>query len=164
VKTAVPLFVGAVVVFVVATAPLYAVALQSAWNESRAPRVALANEADNLGIAPDDRLLTIDAAGLKYFTGRPGVVTPDDPIETVEQVARAYGTRWLVLERDDVVRSLAPILAGGDRPSWIGAPVFVVPSPKGGVPQLAVFPVCLDTADERCAGGPTLALAGVPAP
>jgi hypothetical protein len=138
-KTAVPLFVGAVVFFVVATAPLYAIALSSAWSDSRAPRVALAREMDSLGVAPDDRLLTIDSAGLKYFTGRPGVVTPDDPIETVEQVARAYGTRWLVLERDDIVRSLAPILAGGDRPAWIGAPVFVVPATDGGVPRLAFF-------------------------
>ncbi len=120
-KTAVPLFVGAVVIFVVATAPLYAVALGSAWSESRAPRVALANQMASLGVGPDDRLLTIDSAGLKYFTGRPGIVTPDDPIETIEQVARAYGTRWLVLERDDIVRSLAPILAGGTRPSWVGA-------------------------------------------
>jgi Dolichyl-phosphate-mannose-protein mannosyltransferase len=156
-KTAVPLFVYAVVAFVVATAPLYALALSSAWEESRAPRVALAREMDSLGVAPDDRLLTIDSAGLKYFTGRPGIVTPDDPIETVEQVARAYGTRWLVLERDDIVRSLAPILAGGPGPAWIGSPVFVVPAADGGVPRLAFFPICLDTNDERCAGGPTLA-------
>jgi dolichyl-phosphate-mannose-protein mannosyltransferase len=156
-RTAIPLFITAVVMFVVLTAPLYAFALQGAWDASRAPRVALAEQMDSLGVAPDDRLLTIDSAGLKYYTGRPGVVTPDDPIETVEQVARAYDTRWLVLERDDIVRSLAPILAGGDRPSWIGAPVFVVPAPDGGIPRLAMYPVCLDNTDERCAGGPTLA-------
>ena len=80
----------------------------------------------SLGVAADDRLLTIDAAGLKYYTGRPGIVTPDDPIDTIEQVAQAYDTRWLVLERDDIVRALQPILSGGPRPSWIGLPVFVV--------------------------------------
>jgi 4-amino-4-deoxy-L-arabinose transferase-like glycosyltransferase len=156
-KTAIPLFITAVVGFVVLTAPLYAFALKGAWDESRAPRVALASQMDSLGVAPDDRLLTIDSAGLKYYTGRPGIVTPDDPIETVEQVARAYDTRWLVLERDDIVRALAPILAGGERPSWIGSPVFVVPAADGGIPQLAMYPVCLDNSDDRCAGGPTLA-------
>jgi hypothetical protein len=156
-KTAVPLFVYAVVAFVVATAPLYALALSSAWEESRAPRVALARELDSLDVAADDRLLTIDSAGLKYFTGRPGIVTPDDSIETIEQVARAYDARWLVLERDDIVRALAPILAGGQRPGWIGSPVFVVPATDGGVARLALYPVCLDNDDERCASGPTLA-------
>jgi hypothetical protein len=158
-KTAIPLFVTAVVAFVVLTAPLYAFALKGAWDESRAPRVALGSQMDSLGVAPDDRLLTIDSAGLKYYTGRPGIVTPDDPIETIEQVARAYDTRWLVLERDDIVRALAPILAGGERPSWIGSPVFVVPAADGGIPRLAMYPVCLDNSDDRCAGGPTLATA-----
>jgi len=156
-KTAIPVFVTAVVAFVVLTAPLYAFALKGAWDESRAPRAALASQMDSLGVAPDDRLLAIDSAGLKYYTGRPGIVTPDDPIETIEQVARAYDTRWLVLERDDIVRALAPILAGGERPSWIGSPVFVVPAADGGIPRLAMYPVCLDNSDDRCAGGPTLA-------
>jgi hypothetical protein len=161
-KTAIPVFVTAVVAFVVLTAPLYAFALKGAWDESRAPRVALASQMDSLHVAPDDRLLAIDSAGLKYYTGRPGIVTPDDPIETIEQVARAYDTRWLVLERDDIVRALAPILAGGERPSWIGSPVFVVPAADGGIPRLAMYPVCLDNSDERCAGGPTLASVATP--
>ena len=156
-RTAVPLFVGAVVAFVVATAPLYAVSLSAAWDESRAPRVALASRLDTLGVAADDRLLTIDSAGLKYYTGRPGVVTPDDPIETIEQVARAYRTRWLVLERDDIVRALAPILAGGTRPGWVGPPVFVYPAADGGIPQLVFYPICLDDRDDRCPAGPTVA-------
>ena len=156
-RTAVPLFVGAVVAFVVATAPLYALALGKAWADSRAPRVALANELDELGVRADDRLLVIDSAGFKYYTGRPGVVTPDDPIDTIEQVARAYRARWLVLERDDIVRSLQPILAGGPRPSWIGVPIFVVRSTDGGVPRLAMYPVCTDGGDDRCSTGTTLA-------
>ena len=162
VKTAVPVFVGAVVTFVVATAPLYAFALRTAWSESRAPRVAVASQMDSLGVAPDDRLLVIDSAGFKYFTGRPGIVTPDDPIDTIEEVARAYDTRWLVLERDDIVRALAPILAGGPRPNWVGVPVFVVKAPDGGIPSLAMYPICLDATDDRCAEGPTLASAPRP--
>ena len=160
-SVAVPLFVGGVVAFVVATAPLYAFALEKAWNESRTPRVALASEMDSLGVAPDDRLLVIDSAGFKYFTGRPGIVTPDDAIGTIEQVARAYRTRWLILERDDIVSALAPILAGGPRPGWIGSPVFVVPAGDGGVARLAMYPICLDNSDDRCSGGPTLAHGGM---
>jgi 4-amino-4-deoxy-L-arabinose transferase-like glycosyltransferase len=158
-KAAVPIFVAAVVAFVVATAPLYALALTKAWDESRQPRLALAGQMDSLGVAPDDRLLVIDSAGFKYFTGRPGIVTPDDPLETIQAVAEAYRTRWLILERDDIVRSLAPILSGGPRPAWIGAPVFIVPAPDGKIPRLAMYPICLDNHDERCAGGPTLAAA-----
>ena len=156
-KTAIPLFVTAVVAFVVLTAPLYAFALKGAWDESRAPRAALASQMDSLGVAPDDRLLTIDSAGLKYYTGRPGIVTPDDPIETIEQVARAYHPRWLVLEKDDAASALAPVLLGTSRPTWIGEPVFAVPSPTGGLPDLVLYPVCTEPGDDRCSGPPVLA-------
>ena len=54
--------------------------------------------------------MSIDAAGMKYFTGRGGVVTPNDPLPTIEAVARAYQPTWLVLERDDIARELAPVL------------------------------------------------------
>ena len=30
----------------------------------------------------------IDAAGYRYHTGHGGVVTPNDPLETIEEVAR----------------------------------------------------------------------------
>jgi hypothetical protein len=155
-RTATPLFIGSVVAFVVATAPLYAFALRTVWDESRQPRLAVAREMDDLGVAPDDRLLVIDSAGFKYYTGRPGIVTPDDPLETIEAVAKAYDTRWLVLERGDIVRALAPILAGGPRPTWIGPPVFVVPAADGGIDRLALYPVCTVSTDDRCGSGPRL--------
>ena len=47
--------------------------------------------------------MSIDASGTKYWTGRGGVVLVNDPIETIEQVARAYDIRWLVLDREDGV-------------------------------------------------------------
>ena len=94
--------------------------------------------------------MTIDAAGFKYFTGRGGVVTPDDPIETIEAVARAYGPRWLIIERNDAARALGPVLLGESRPAWIGAPVFSVPSADGGAPRLALYPVCILEGDARC--------------
>jgi hypothetical protein len=112
-------------------------------------------EGEPVGVAPDDRLLTIDAAGFKYFTGRGGVVTPDDGIDTIESVARAYRTRWLVLERDDMARALEPVLRGTSRPSWIGPQLFRVPAPDGGPPRLALYPVCTSAGDTRCGGTTT---------
>ena len=76
-------------------------------------------------------------------------MTPDDPIEVIESVARAYDTRWLVLERNDAARALAPVLAG-TRPAWIGAPVYSIPSADGGLPKLALYPVCTTASDTRC--------------
>jgi 4-amino-4-deoxy-L-arabinose transferase-like glycosyltransferase len=141
----------AVVALTIASAALYAVALHADWRRDAAPRTALAAELDRLGVAADDRLMSVDAAGFKYFTGLGGVVSPDDPIDTVEAVARAYGIRWLALERDGVVRSLAPVLAGESRPSWIGRPVFEVAASGGGVPALVLYPVCVGDGDDRCA-------------
>ena len=76
-------------------------------------------------------------------------MTPDDPIEVIESVARAYRARWLVVERSDAARALAPVLAG-TRPPWIGPPVFEVAHPDGGLPQLAFYPVCVTEVDTRC--------------
>ena len=39
-------------------------------------------------------------AGTSTGPGSAGVVTPDDPIEVIESVARAYRARWLVVERE----------------------------------------------------------------
>ena len=54
---------------------------------------------DDAGAPVTDRVMSIDASGYRYWTGHPGVVLVNDPLDTVEQVARAYGIRWLVLER-----------------------------------------------------------------
>jgi hypothetical protein len=77
-------------------------------------------------------------------------VTPNDPIETIESVARAYGTRWLVLERDDIVPALAPVLLGQARPPWIGAPVFERSSGARPGADIALYPVCVSPGDGRC--------------
>src|SRR5262249_170318 len=94
-------FVWGIVVLVVASAAIFTGPVIRGWDSSRQPRIAVANELDRMGAPKSDRLLTIDAGGFKYWTGHPGVVTPDDPIDVIEAVARAYETRWLVLERDD---------------------------------------------------------------
>jgi hypothetical protein len=142
-------FVWGIVAVVAASSVIFAGSVEAGWNATRAPRQALAAELVRRNIPPDDRILSIDAAGMWYFTGHPGVVTPDDPIDTIEQVAQAYQTRWLVVERGDAARALAPVLAG-TRPPWIGQAIFAVPAADGGLPDLALFPVCVSPGDTRC--------------
>ncbi len=142
---------GAVVAFVVATAGLYGPVVQRGWDSLAEPRRAMAAELDRLGVATDDRLFSIDAGGFKYWTGRPGVVTPNDPIDTIGEVAAGYGIRWLVLERGAAVPALEPILTGGARPSWVGAPVFRITGGAGDDrPRLVLYPVCTTADDLRC--------------
>jgi len=160
-------FVWGMVGIVALSTVVYARAVESGWDAVRAPREQLAawmagSGGASAGVQPDDRIMSIDAGGLKYFTGHPGVVTPDDPIETIQAVATAYDIRWLVVEKDDAAQAMGPVLRGV-RPSWIGAPVFQVPpaalagsagsSAAGDLPTLAVYPVCTSPADTRCAGG-----------
>ncbi len=141
-----------IVSLVVGTAVVFGRPVISRWDETRQPRIQLSAELDRLGVPVTDRVMSIDAAGIKYWTGRPGVVSPDDPIETIEEVARAYDIRWLVIERDDAARALGPVLLGELHPSWIGAPAFTI-SDGGSVPRLALYPVCTAPDDHRCGIG-----------
>ena len=134
---------------VIASAVIFTGPVHQGWDGTRQPRMELAANLQRLGVNPEDRLLSIDAGGYKYWTELGGVVTPDDPIEVIESVARAYRARWLVVERADAARALALVLAG-DRPPWIGAPVFQVDHPDGGLPRLAFYPVCVVEGDTRC--------------
>lgn len=149
-NVAIPVFTWAVVGLVVASAAFYAPVAHASWNADRVRRVAVAGELDRLGVPATDRLMTIDAAAFKYFTGRPGVVSPDDSLDTIRGVADAYDIRWLVVERAATVEALYPVLADDRRPDWIGPPVFTVPSPDGGPPALALYPVCFQSGDLRC--------------
>jgi hypothetical protein len=74
---------------------------------------------------------------MKYWTGHGGVVLVNDPLDTIEAVAHAYGIRWLVVDREDSVRSLGPVLDGAARPAWLRAPILAEGQPL----RLAVFPV-----------------------
>ena len=149
-RTAIPVFTWAIVGLVIASAAFYAPVVHAAWNADRMPRLALAGELNRLGVAPTDRLMTIDAAAFKYFTGRPGVVSPDDSLETIRTVAGAYDIRWLVVERGGTVAALVPVIVDDERPNWIGPAVFSVPAADGGTPTLALYPVCFGSADSRC--------------
>ena len=149
--TAGSVFLWGIVALVVATAVVFGGPVIRQWEAAREPRIALAAELDRLAVPRDDRILSIDAAGIKYWTSRAGLVTPDDPIEVIESVAIAYDARWLVIERSDAAAALGPVLAGA-RPGWIGPPVFEYPSADGGLPRLALFPVCTTDGDTRCSG------------
>jgi 4-amino-4-deoxy-L-arabinose transferase-like glycosyltransferase len=142
-------FVWGIVALVAAIAVVFGRPVQVGWDSVRQPRTALAAALDGLGASQADRILSIDAGGIKYWTGRGGVVTPDDPIETIEAVARAYQARWLVVERSDAAQSLGAVLRGS-RPGWVGPPAFEYPSADGGLPALVLYPVCTTAGDARC--------------
>jgi Dolichyl-phosphate-mannose-protein mannosyltransferase len=133
------------------------------WSETRAVQQQLAA---SLSAAPaTDRIMSADAGAYNYLTGRQGVVTPNDPLPVIEDAMRAYDIRWLVLEQSAIVPALEPVLTGELRPEWLSQPVAFVPSSGGPAfastngaaslgstaPQGALYAVCLEPADQRCA-------------
>jgi 4-amino-4-deoxy-L-arabinose transferase-like glycosyltransferase len=139
--------VGGLVAFCIVAGVWSVNNVQGNWANREATAKATADALDRAGAASDDRVLSIDAAGTKYWTGRGGVVIVDDPIDTVEQVARAYDIRWLVLHADDKVPLSQQVMVDGTRPPWVGEPVYR----KG---DLGIFPVCTDDWDTRCDAAP----------
>jgi hypothetical protein len=137
------------VVFAVVAAAWSVRSVQGTWAVRTARAQEVAAALDQAGATPDDRVMSIDAAGTKYWSGRGGVVIVDDPIETVEQVAKAYGIRWLVLHVGDQVPLSQLVLVDGTRPAWVGEPVFHED-------DLGVYPVCVQAGDTRCGGGTAL--------
>ena len=104
---------------------------------------AAATGLDAAGATGTDRVMSMDAAGVRYWTGRPGVVLVNDPVETTEDVARAYDIRWLVLDHADSV-PLARAVLDGEGPAWVGPVAW-----DDG--EVAVYPVCTEPGDARCA-------------
>ncbi|MFI5258684.1 MAG: glycosyltransferase family 39 protein [Candidatus Limnocylindrales bacterium] len=154
-------FSGAAVAFALIAAVAATVVTHAGWADSRADFQFVAAALDRAGAPLTDRVMSADASGMRYWSGRPGVVLVNDPLPTVEQVARAYQIRWLVLERAGAPQAVEPILDGAARPAWIGPPVASLPAvpapgvaalPSGAV-DLAVYPVCVAADDTRCAGG-----------
>lgn len=151
IRTATRLFSWTAVAVGIMAALFGTVSVHAGWSEKRDARLAVAAALRSVGADPDDRLMTIDAAGFRYITGLGGVVTTNDPIETELAIATAYRATWLILERDEIATSMAPILRGERRPPWIGSPLFSLPAPDGGPPRIALYPICLSPADVRCA-------------
>ena len=130
-------FIGATLAFAALAAFFGSLFVHQVWADSRAKFIAVARALDGAGAPATDRVMSIDASGTKYWTGRGGVVLVNDPIETVERVARAYDTRWLVLDGEDSVRAAAPILDEVARPAWLGPPIVL----RGEPSPLVLFPV-----------------------
>jgi hypothetical protein len=143
-------FLVALVGFAIVTGSLATESVQAGWSVSRNERIEAA--AVLATIAPhDQRVLTADSAGFNYFSGRSAVVTTTDDIATIHAVAIAYGLRWLVLERSQIVPAMVPILTGTDVPSWIGSPVWSMqagpddglePSMPANTPVIVIYPIC----------------------
>jgi hypothetical protein len=146
--TAERVFITAAVGFAVVVGIAGSIATQAAWAERRADFQSVGAALDAAGAPASDRVMSIDASGTQYWTGRGGVVLVNDPLGTIEQVARAYDIRWLVLNRADSVPAMTPILDGAGWPEWLGRPIFA--HGQGSALDLAVFPVCTQVGDSRC--------------
>ena len=153
-------FVAAAVGFAGITAIGATLATRATWEGRRADFRLVAEALDVAGAPASDRVMSIDAGGTRYWTGHGGVVLVNDPLDTIEEVARAYGIRWLLLQRSDSVAAAQPILDGEARPPWIGPPIATRPAaaqpgetaPPDGAVDLGVYPVCTEADDRRCAG------------
>ncbi len=141
-------FVSAAVGFAVVVGIAGSVATHAAWADGRTDFQAVGAALDAAGAPISDRVMSIDASGTRYWTGHGGVVLVNDPLPTVEQVARAYDIRWLVLDRTDSVDAVAPILDDTIRPAWLGPPILA--NGQGSRADLAVYPVCTTPGDVRC--------------
>jgi hypothetical protein len=70
----------------------------------------------------------------------------------VEDVARRYDIRWLILERAFMTQALRPVFLGEERPEWLSAPLVTVTSPTDPTQvDAALYAVCLTPDDSRCA-------------
>jgi hypothetical protein len=107
-------------------------------------------------------VMSSDAGAYRYHGGWSGIVTPDDPLPTIEAAMRLYDVRWLALEGAHTVEALRPIMRGETRPAWLSDPIVLTPprprtekevadDPEVEVlPRAALFAVCLGPGDERC--------------
>ncbi len=136
-------FIVGAVGFCVAAGALGAVSVHAGWDAKARRMQSVATALDLAGSRPSDRVMSIDAAGYRYWTGHPGVVLVNDPLTTVKAVADAYDVQWLVLEPGDTVPAVSEILVQGQRPPWIGPPLLQRA-------DVSVFPMCRSPDDPRC--------------
>lgn len=127
--------------------------LAAEWSAETADRAALLAARP---LPPGDRLMSPDPGAFWYRYGIVGVVTPNDPLAVIERVARDYGVRWLVIEREHAVPALRAVLDGSARPAWISAPLATVPAGRTEAegstasPRAALYAVCTTPGDTRC--------------
>jgi len=143
------LFTYGAVAIVILAAGFQTFGTLATWAQTRAVQQKVARV---LQATPaDDRVMSADAGAYFYLTGHEGVVTPNDPLPVIEDTMRAYGVRWLVLERSQIVPALEPVFAGQLQPSWLSQPVAVVPvRQEPDATAAALYAVCLGDTDTRC--------------
>ena len=137
VAAATRVFSGAIVVFAIGAAVVGSLFVHRVWADSRDRFARVAAALHGVEAGPTDRVMSIDASGTRYWSGLGGVVLVNDPLDTIHDVARAYDIDWLVVDRDDSVSAVAPLLNGAPRPDWLGAPILSDGDPV----RLAVYPV-----------------------
>ena len=81
------IFSGAVVAFAIVAAIAGSLTTHATWASRVADHQFAAAALDAAGAPLTDRVMSIDASGTKYWSGRGGVVLVNDPLPTVEQVA-----------------------------------------------------------------------------
>jgi hypothetical protein len=143
-------FTIAVVAVLALGAVLGTFRVAEAWRRDatiRAPIVAALRD-----VPAGDRLMSPDPGAYAYLLERSGVVTPEDPLPVIREVAAAYGVRWLVVEHDHAVAALRPVLRGSERPEWLSGPLATSPLPDAAGTGAALFAVCLEPSDARCDG------------
>ena len=152
------MFLVAAIALLALNAGVFGAGASQSWNSERESLIGAGAAIDALGAPSTDLVMSADPAGIEYFTGRGGVVTPVDSLEVIHRVAELYGIRWLVLQRSQIVAALAPVLESKGQPAWIGRPIFSLAynGPKTGdpaadtAPAVAVYPICTAAFDLRC--------------
>lgn len=142
-------FGGAAVAFALVVGVAGTLSVHLAWDRGRQELMDVATALDDAGSPPSDRVMSIDAASTRYWTGHGGVVLVNDPLATIERVARAYDIRWVVLDRADSVPAVARILDDDARPAWIG-PALVDSRGRDAKVEWGLYPVCTTAGDTRC--------------
>ncbi len=127
----------------------FTTSVHETWGRERDLDQAVGAALGSHGAAPDDVVMSLDTGAIKYWTGHPGVVAPNDPLTTIESVAQAYHVRWLYVERSNAVTALGPILDGSGRPGWVGSAVWSVTGTSA-TTDAGLYPICFSTADPRC--------------
>jgi 4-amino-4-deoxy-L-arabinose transferase-like glycosyltransferase len=149
VRRATIMFASAAIAVTVLAAAIQTISTARVWQHDQVVRQQV-NEMLG-GVAQGDRLMSGDSGAYEYLFDRPGVVSPDDPLPVIEDVARVYNIRWLVLEHDHIVAALVPVLKGESRPDWLSAPLATVSGTAAdGLPAAALYAVCLTPDDTRC--------------
>jgi 4-amino-4-deoxy-L-arabinose transferase-like glycosyltransferase len=152
--------IGFMVVAVVIAVTVFAtLGTIDAWKRERDSRTEVLAALEELA-QPADVIMSPDAGAYQYHGDWVGIVTPDDPLPVVEEALRLYEVRWLVLEADHSTIGLKPVLRGEVQPDWLSRPLVVVPpapaedgdeATEDLLPQAALYAVCLEADDQRCA-------------